>query len=487
VPGTECTDVIVIGGGLAGLACACALADHALRVTVLESSDVPGGRARSWRHRASGVDVDIGPHVVHSEYANFLKFLERLGTRGRITWERRKLINIVDADGTHALRHRALPAPFSLLPDLVRVRALGPRDVLSNMRITRLALGFQEAHVQSLDSLSALELLHLMGTRRAMIEWFWRLASMAVMNVPLELCSAAALMRVHAQLIGRPRVYFGFPAVGLSDLYVGAAARVIERAGGHVSTRTEVTQVDHSGSVHLATTADGRRFRARHCVYALPPAALGRVAPGLADTATFEPSPYKSVYLWFDGSLTNERFVALRSSPANLNCDFYDLSKIRPSLRGAPTIFASNIVYSHRAGKLSDDEIVARTLGEIAQFAPAVTRSRLLHADIHDIPMAIPSPLVGTESRRPRTRTALPGVFLCGDWIRTGLPCSMESAVKSGYLAAEAVLAAEGRSRALAVEPRPMSPLARWLASDEAGRVRPARAPGTLRDRARSA
>src|SRR3954465_9490913 len=91
-------DVLVIGAGIAGLACASALADRGMRVIVLERDTAAGGRARSWRHSA-GIDVDIGPHVVHSEYGNFLAFLDRLGTRQRITWQPRKLMAIRDARG----------------------------------------------------------------------------------------------------------------------------------------------------------------------------------------------------------------------------------------------------------------------------------------------------------------------------------------------------------------------------------------------------
>ncbi|HEX3895527.1 MAG TPA: FAD-dependent oxidoreductase, partial [Rudaea sp.] len=88
------SDVVIIGGGVSGLSCAVALADAGMRVTVLEASTVLGGRARSWTHAASGDEIDIGPHIVHSEYANFLKLLARLGTSRRLTWQPRPVLTL---------------------------------------------------------------------------------------------------------------------------------------------------------------------------------------------------------------------------------------------------------------------------------------------------------------------------------------------------------------------------------------------------------
>lgn len=77
------------------------------------------------------------------------------------------------------------------------------------------------------------------------------------------------------------------------------------------------------------------------------------------------------------------------------------------------------IIYSHRAAGMSDDAIVAATVQEIARFAPAARNARLLHADLHRTSMAIACPNPGTEMKRPATASALPRLFLAGDWTRT--------------------------------------------------------------------
>ena len=167
-----------------------------------------------------------------------------------------------------------------------------------------------------------------------------------------------------------------------------------------------------------------------------------------------EPSPYVSTYLWFDRKITTEKFWALLCAPGRLATDFYDLSNIRPSLAGGPSVIASNIIYSHRARDLADDALVAAVVREIAEFAPQAAQARVRHAVVNRIPMAIVCPLPGFERKRPHPRSRASRLFLAGDWLRTGLPCSMESAARSGYLAAEEILAEAGRPQRLAIAKR---------------------------------
>jgi 15-cis-phytoene desaturase len=364
------------------------------------------------------------------------------------------------------LRHRPLPPPLSLLPDLIAGSGLSARDLWSNNRPTWRALRFDEADVAELDQVDALHYLRSAGVSEPMIEWFWAFAALAVMNVPLERCSAAALLRVHSQLIGRRRLHFGFPAVGLAELFAPRALEAIARNGGRVLLGAEALSIENG--VRLR---DGAHIAADHVVAALPPQALQKLG---VDAPSVEPSPYISCYLWFDRKLGTERFWAQLGALKHLNTDFYDLSNIRRGWFARPSLIASNIIYSHRAHAMDDAEIVAATQREIARFAPEAGRARVVHAVVNRIAMAIPCPLPGSEAAR-----LPPSSSLAGDWTRTGLPCSMESAVRSGWMAAEEVLRAAGRPKRLALEPHPAQGLAGLVnrLSSFARRRRAARAP----------
>jgi 15-cis-phytoene desaturase len=454
-------DVIVIGGGLAGLACAVALSDRGRRVALLERSPRLGGRAASWTEPATGDMVDIGPHVFHSEYRNMLALLDRLGTSRRICWQPDPVLTLATGPAPTSLRHRLLPPPLSLMPSMFGAPGLSAADLLSMTRLTWEVLQFGEEKIAELDKIPAVDFIRARGVTERMIDRWWRFAAMVVTNVPLERCSAASLMRIHAHLSGYRGLHFGFARVGLGELYEAQATRAIEAAGGKVMLSAEVQGIIGDARAEGVLLADGNRLHGSHVVAAVPPHALAPLLPDrwraqapFSRLGAFEPSPYISCYLWFDCEVRMPRFTSHLFSPGRLNYDFYDLRQIREGWAARPTVTASNIIYSHRADGLSDEDVVAATVREVAEFAPAARGARLLHSRVHRIPMAIPCPVVGFEQARPGARTPVPGLLFAGDWTRTHLPCSMEGAVKSGWTAAEQVLADAGCRVSLAKEPR---------------------------------
>lgn len=455
------SDVVVVGAGVAGLRCALALADSGLRVTVLEATGHAGGRAGSWADEDTGLQVDVGPHVVSSEHHNFMAMLERLGQADQVHWQTDPVVTLVDRRGALRMPRWPLVPPLHGLPLLPRALArLSVLDAVSHLRLAWLAARLDERGTREFDHEDALALLRGMGVRPRAIEWFWRSAVLALLNVPLEQCSATAALRVFRLMIGRSGWHFGFPKVGLAQLYVPGCCRSVLRSGGQVlfGARVERLRIEQ-GRFTGVETADGRVIATRRCVLAVTPQAVASLAapePALQGLATaaryFRPSPYQSTYVWFDRRITGERFWARTWSPQNLNTDFYDLANIRPSLAGHGSVIACNAIGPQVRADWPDERIVEHTMREIEQFAPAARQARVLHTRVHRIPMAIPQPRPGTEGLRPRTDTAVDGLWLAGDWTDTAVPCSMESAARSGALAAEAVLDDLGRHLRIAID-----------------------------------
>ncbi len=453
------TDVVVVGGGLAGLTTAMGLRDSGLGVVVVEREPILGGRARSWTDKETGDPVHIGPHIFLSEYPNMFKLLDMLGTRDRIVWQQERCILIVDGREEIEMRMAPLPPPLHFAPSLIADRHVTTRDLLSNLPVSLLAMRVTEHFIQR----------------------FWAFTAMSILNVPVELCSAGALLRFYRRLVGHNAYEVGFPDGGLGDVFAPAAQTAIEAAGGTVLKGVQVRSFlgDASQATGVELT-DGRRIEGRWCVGAVPPQALRSIAlapwlaeqPVFRDLVHFRPSPYISTFLWFDRKLTRKQFWARAFDPNDLSCDFYDLSNIHTGWADRPSVITTNCIYSDRAQDLTDEQIVEATVAEMAEYLPEAAQAKVQHAVVNRIPMAIHCPYPGTERRRPAARTPIRGLLLAGDWLATALPSSMESACLSGWQAAEAILDDAGAPRRLA-EPHKeiegiagavhrLSRLARW-------------------------
>lgn len=449
-------DVAILGGGLAGLTAATYLSQKGFKTLVLEADVIPGGRARSWRDEQTGDMIDIAPHIlVDPLYPNMMALLDALGTSKRVVWNRDAFITLADGAARFDLGYSALPAPFHLVPWLLQDKTLSAADHLSVLPLCLYVLRMNGEAEPGLDQQNALGFLRRMGVTQRYVDRLFAFICMAIMNVPINLCSAGMLLRFFKVFMARNDYTVGFAEEGLAELYVPQTVAAIEAAGGKVLTGVSVTAICDDGDGQIALRlSDGRSVESRHQISTLPAQTLRDVVPrkwrseheAFRGLVQFQPSPYIGVYLWFDRKLTDLKFWARTHEDNDLNCDFYDLSNINPRWHDRPSVITSNIIYSYRAMHLTDEQIIEGTVGEIAEFLPQVADAKLTHAKINRIPVGIYCPFPGIDKFRPQTRSPIERFFLAGDWTQTGLPFSMESAVRSGALAAEAVLSDEGQS-----------------------------------------
>lgn len=487
------TDVLIVGGGLSGITTAIGLRGSGLKVTLLEKEAELGGRAKSWTDKKTGDVVHNGPHIVLSKYPNMFKLLELLGTRDRIAWQPPgEFITMVTGREEVPMKSDVnLPAPFHFLRSVLKDPNLSMRDLASMVPAGLYVATLTEEDLLKLDNVNASAFLRSFGVTEHMINYYWAFICMAILNVPIELCSAGALVRFFSGFLGVPDLTIGFPACGLSDLYVPQSEALLAEAGIEVIKNATVKRF--TGDVAHATGAeltDGRKIRAKYVVAAMTPTATRRALlpewirayKSFHEMVHFQSCPYFATYLWFDKKLTDKAFWARSHNPNDLNCDFYDLANIYPDRAEGGSLITTNCIYNHRAAEMSDEEIINETRRELAEYLPEAARAKMTHAVVHRLPMAIHCPYPGMEQRRPQTVTPVPNFILAGDYIGNGIPSCMENACLSGWRAAEAVLAANGKQASLAVnisnshdvtglqrmllklgEMKPFDPIAWWM------------------------
>lgn len=460
---TKTVDVVIVGGGLAGMTAALGLQREGINCLVLEKEPILGGRARSWVDEKTGDPIHIGPHILLSEYPNMLKLMEMVGTRDRIVWERDHFMVQTIGSQKHVLKQAPVPSPFHFIPSMLTYPVGSMLDKASNGRLTLAVLQMSEEEFLELDDENAYSYLKRMGVSETYINQFWTFTCMSIMNVPLDLCSAGALMRFFQKFMGYTEWYFGFADGGLGDIWAPATQAAVEKAGGEIRLNTVVKElIVERDVVKGVRLEDGTVIRAKNTIVAITPQGFYHLGPvewrrqykWFDDLSYFHPCPYKSVYIWYDHKITDLRMWARCYVPGDLNCDFYDNSNIYSNRKSPNSQIASNIIFSSRVEEMSDEDLARETVKEIAEVHPTATWDRVTHFVVNHVPMAIHLPFPGTEKRRPLPDVGVQGLTLAGDYVQTYVPGCMESAVCSGWMAAEAILAQRGKPKVLHVERR---------------------------------
>jgi len=458
--------VIIIGGGLAGLASAVALAEEGFRVTLLEKRPHLGGRATSFT-LPTGEEIDNCQHVTMGCCTNLADFYRRVGAAQQIgTYER---LFFLDAQGRRGVIEPAtFPPPLHLAPSFALFPSLTAADKRAIGR-AMFYIAWNGGRPPGVKGTSMADWLQRQRQTPEAIERFWRTVLVSALNEELDRTDAFYGVDVFwkAFLANRRGFEVGIPTVPLAELYDGCREPILAR-GGEVRTRASVNALRMVGEkVAGVTLDDGTELRADYVVCAVPHAAFLTLMPAthidrepaFAGVRNLEASPISGVHFWFDRPVMQEPFLTLLDRTTQ-----WVFNKTR--LSGLPTNGAQylQLVISASYGmvEMSRQEIVALCLRELHEALPAAREAKLEKATVIKEVAATFSPRPGCDRWRPTQGTALRNFFLAGDWTRTGWPATMEGAVRSGYLAAEAILAVEDRHRRLLVPDLPTEGLSRW-------------------------
>jgi squalene-associated FAD-dependent desaturase len=471
--------VIVIGAGLAGLSSGVALAEAGFHVKLLEQRPFLGGRASSYT-LPDGEQIDNCQHVTLGCCTNLDDFYARVGALPKIA--RYGRLVFVDVAGRRAIiEASALPPPFHLAPSLVFYPSL-TRVEKRSIAEAMLVIARRGGRNDDGDAAgcSMLDWLRAHGQSETAISRFWAVILVSALNEELARTDARYGLDVFwkAFLCNRLGYLVGIPRVPLGDLYEGCRAR-IEQRGGEVLCRAAVRglQVGHGRTAAVAMDG-GRRLSADFYILAVPHEAALELIPEhiVANEQVFrnirnlQASPITSVHFWFDRDVMAEPFVTLLDRTTQWIFNKSHLAEGPGEKRrgegrpGEGRYLQSVISASYGLVDRSRQEIIKLCLGELQQVLPESRQARLLKATVVKETAATFSPQPGADRWRPSQRTPLPNLFLAGDWTATGWPATMEGAVRSGYLAAEAILADCGEPKRLLKPDLPAEGLAsHWL------------------------
>ena len=456
--------VIILGGGLAGLAAAVRLAEAGHEVQLIERRSVLGGRASSFVPPGESEPIDNCQHVLLGCCTNLLDFLRRVGTASQFRFYSRFLF--LGPSGVSPVSAAALPAPLHLLPSLVQFRDL---DWADRWAIARAMWAILRTHPSAPEE-PLLPWLRRRGQTPRAIKYFWRGILTSALNEDLERLTTRHAFQVFREsfLINRRGYRMGVPTVPLSGLY---SSQIISRHS-RLRLATAATSLELAdGRVSAVILQDGTRTTADFYISALPPESLirlfpekpGNSWPEMEEWKQFQWSPITGIHLWFDRPVMNLDHVtvlhhtiqwvfnrsAIGGQPGNPNGSQYLQLVVSASRDLLP---------------MRREQILELCLSELAEMFPESRSATLLKSVVVKESRATLSLSPGSEAMRPGPQTPFPNLFLAGDWTATGWPPTMEGAVRSGYRAAELVADAAGNPQAFLQPDLPADPLARLLA-----------------------
>ena len=458
--------MIVIGGGLAGLAAGVALADSGWRVRLFEQRPFLGGRATSYV-LPDGEHVDNCQHLTLGCCTNLEDFYRRVGASGKIRFFDRLLF--LDPQGRRGeIKAGSLLAPFHFMSSFASFAPLTLPDKLS---IARAMLNIiQHAgcppDLREASSISMLEWLRRRGQTKGAIDRFWRMVLVSALDEELDHADARFGVDVFwkAFLSSSTGYRVGVPTVPLSHLYEGCKAE-IERRGGQVLLRSPVRGLKlESGQLAGVRFDENREESADAYIFAIPHTALTELLPeslkqadlSLTHLDKIKTSPITGVHFWFDRPVMEEPFLTLLDTTTqwifNKTALYQDSAGDANATRNSEQsrqYLQLVISASYDLLQKSREEIVELCLAEVNRALPKARTAQLLKATVIKEAAATFSPEPGVDRWRPGQATSIPGLYLAGDWTQTGWPATMEGAVRSGYLAAEALLRASGAPKTL--------------------------------------
>ncbi|MFD7433615.1 hydroxysqualene dehydroxylase HpnE [Streptomyces sp. NPDC059861] len=444
-------DTVVVGGGLAGVTAALALADAGVRVTLLEGRPRLGGLAFSFQR--GELTVDNGQHVYLRCCTAYRWFLDRIGGAALAPLQDRLDVPVLDVakpEGRRLgrLRRDALPVPLHLGRSLATYPHL---SLVERAKVGRAALALKGLDLAdpTLDAQDFGSWLTAHGQSARAVEALWDLVGVATLNaVAGDASLGLAAMVFKTGLLSDPGAAdIGWARVPLGELHDRLARTALDSVGVRTRIRSRVTSISQKDNGRWSVQVPGEVIETDAVVLAVPQRETYDLLP---DGALDDPArllrigtaPILNIHVVYDRKVVDAPFLTALGTPVQWVFDRTDASGLKSG---------QYLALSQSAARDEIDAPVAalreRYLPELERLLP---RSR--SAEVRDFFVtrertATFAPAPGVGQFRPGAGTKASGLYLAGAWTATGWPATMESAVRSGIGAADAALRALGRPR----------------------------------------
>jgi hydroxysqualene dehydroxylase len=428
--------VIIIGGGLSGLSSAVFLSEAGYEINLFEAKPFLGGRAYSFIDSKTGTEIDNGQHILMGCYPYTFKYLEKIGSFDKLKFQNNFNAKFIDDHGNISILNCSnIPAPFHILKALYNFDKLSRNDKYNLIKFG--AQLYLSRVLSKSNPDTAREFLIKTGQSENIISSLWEPIIESALNGKSENISADLFRKVIFEMFfkSNKNSRIVLPIVGLSELLIEPAIKFIKNKGGQIYTNSRVKKFNiKNNRIDSIALSDGKEIKADIFISSIPSHDLAKFdclqnSIDLKNIRKMESSPIISIYLWLDRELFEDDFVFF----SNMNSQvIFNKTRIFKSKSDSNLlcIVISSAYHLINCSKEYILEVIT------AEFKKTFKNSqKFLIKNYRIIKERRATLLITPEvwKNRPAQKTGIDNFFLAGDWINTGLPATIESAIKSGF------------------------------------------------------
>ncbi|OVE82023.1 hypothetical protein BVY03_01880 [bacterium K02(2017)] len=434
---------IIVGAGVAGLAAAVFLDELGYQVSLIERQNILGGRTYSIKDKKTGLLIDNGQHLMIGAYHETISFLEKMGVKHKLNILNPTTVPLLDEQqNKNIFKLNSFRPPFNLLMAMLRFGGLKLKDKIKLFNLDRELKKIKKEGLNKLSSITVKEWLNKLGQSDEAQNNFWDVLTLATLNDESKFTTADGLAAVmlNSYYAGPHDGFLIIPKVGLSELFVEPTERYLNLRGQFIARGVGLKEIKiMNNQVRSFVFDDGTEQKADLFVSALPFKQLLNVLPntfvanhkGLKNISKMSSSPIVSIHLFFDSQVMPESFVGLSNARthwffnSHYNKQHNNLFHLIGVISGAYDLLDK-----------SKKEILEIVLKDLQQINSSLSNKNLKHALVLKEREATLSSRVGINDYRPQQKV-LENFYVVGDWTKTDLPATIESAVKSSRMMAD--------------------------------------------------
>ena len=425
-------NVLIIGGGLSGLSAAVNLLNKKLNVILLEASPKLGGRAYSFIEPKTKVSVDNGQHIMMSCYHHTMDYLSKINALDKLSIQERLKVNFVGRGNTNF--NLVIPKrlyPLNLLFGFLNFNALSFKE---RLKVIDFFLDLICCFEEDLRNYSVYDWLKKKKQSDHTIKSLWEILCVGIMNTSVHKASAELFAYVLKEIFlnGSKNFQIVLPKVSLSELFVEPAYQLLKETSAIVKCNEKVIGIQLSENGYNVKTSSAKYENIDFIISAVPFFALDRILQNsnipIKQFIRLEYSPILSVHIWLNENIFDKEFYGLIDS--DIHWVFNHGSYISIVVSSATNLIS-----------LPKAEIIEKIVCELEKFFSMFSRKQILNFQIIKEKRATFIPNVDSVKQREMMKFEMDNFYVAGDWTNTGLPGTIEGAIKSGKICADAVKA----------------------------------------------